>query len=265
MHIREEQGERFDLDCKIKNLKIRYSIVGHGEYVFIFHGWGCTLEVYESIVSILKEKYTVVTFDFPGFGKSEIPSTVWASEDYTDFAIEFINYFDCKKISIIGHSFGTRIMTRMCNRKSLPFVIEKMVFINGAGILPCDIDEYQKEFHAFQSKKEELLNKKDNAGLSILRAKANGDYAYLDETMCGCCINAATDNIYNLLPQINCPTLLIYGENDMETPVEHGKIMEKLIPDAGLVVVKNAGHFSFLDQPYVFKRVLCSFFEIGDF
>ena len=42
--------------------------------------------------------------------------------------------------------------------------------------------------------------------------------------------------------------MLIYGENDTVTPVEDGRLMEKLIPDAGLVVMKNAGHYVFLDQ-----------------
>jgi len=39
--------------------------------------------------------------------------------------------------------------------------------------------------------------------------------------------------------------------------------MEKLIPSAGLVVLKGAGHYSYLDQPYVFDRVMKSYFCIN--
>lgn len=40
--------------------------------------------------------------------------------------------------------------------------------------------------------------------------------------------------------------------------------MEQLIPDAGLVKLENAGHYSFLEQQFTFNRVICSFMKIGD-
>ncbi len=40
--------------------------------------------------------------------------------------------------------------------------------------------------------------------------------------------------------------------------------MEKLIPDAGLVRLENAGHYSFLDQRYIFNRVIRSFMKIEE-
>ncbi|MEG1186183.1 MAG: alpha/beta hydrolase, partial [Eubacterium sp.] len=43
------------------------------------------------------------------------------------------------------------------------------------------------------------------------------------------------------------------------TPLSDGKKMESLIPNAGLVTVKNAGHYSFLDQWGIVQRVLDSF------
>jgi len=41
-----------------------------------------------------------------------------------------------------------------------------------------------------------------------------------------------------------------------------GKIMEKLIPEAGLATIKNAGHYSFLEQKYVFDKILASYMNI---
>jgi pimeloyl-ACP methyl ester carboxylesterase len=55
--------------------------------------------------------------------------------------------------------------------------------------------------------------------------------------------------------------LLIFGENDTATPVSHGKRMEELIPDAGLVVLKNAGHFAYLDQLHQFNVIVNTFLE----
>ena len=50
------------------------------------------------------------------------------------------------------------------------------------------------------------------------------------------------------LPNIKAPTLLIWGQNDTATPIEDAKLMEKLIPDAGLVTYANSGHFSYLEN-----------------
>ena len=56
--------------------------------------------------------------------------------------------------------------------------------------------------------------------------------------------------------------LLIYGENDKDTPVYFGEIMEKEIKDAGLVVLKDAGHFSYLDQYPRYMSIVKSFLEV---
>ena len=59
--------------------------------------------------------------------------------------------------------------------------------------------------------------------------------------------------------KIKAPTLLFWGEKDTATPLSDAKRMEKLIPDAGLVTVAGAGHYSFLENMPLFVRVLESF------
>ena len=64
-----------------------------------------------------------------------------------------------------------------------------------------------------------------------------------------------------VMPDISCPTLLIWGSNDTATPLSDAKQMEKLIPDAGLVAFPGCGHYSFLDNPVQFAAVLNSFLD----
>ena len=66
-----------------------------------------------------------------------------------------------------------------------------------------------------------------------------------------------------LLSEIQAPTLLIWGEQDGDTPLSDGQTMERLIPDAGLVVFEGAGHFSYADQPQRFNRVAAHFLGGG--
>jgi pimeloyl-ACP methyl ester carboxylesterase len=50
--------------------------------------------------------------------------------------------------------------------------------------------------------------------------------------------------------------LLIWGDRDTETPIDDGRLMERLIPDAGLVVFEGAGHYAYLEQPGRFCRIV---------
>jgi hypothetical protein len=61
------------------------------------------------------------------------------------------------------------------------------------------------------------------------------------------------------MPEIRAPTLLIWGSRDTDTPLSAAEEMERLIPDAGLVVLEGAGHYSYLDQPTRFTRIVSHF------
>jgi pimeloyl-ACP methyl ester carboxylesterase len=61
------------------------------------------------------------------------------------------------------------------------------------------------------------------------------------------------------LPHVKAPTLLIWGENDTETPLSSAMVMQRLIPNAELVTLKNAGHFSYLDQYGKFRLIVRRF------
>jgi pimeloyl-ACP methyl ester carboxylesterase len=81
--------------------------------------------------------------------------------------------------------------------------------------------------------------------------------------MRACLVKTVNEDLSALLPQIKAPTLLVWGDKDTATPLADGQRMEREIPDAGLVTLEGAGHFSFLDQPYVYRAVLQSFLKIG--
>ena len=70
------------------------------------------------------------------------------------------------------------------------------------------------------------------------------------------------EDLRRVLPSIKAPTLLFWGTADTATPLSDALIMEKLIPDAGLVKVEGGTHFSFLEAPALYSSVLASFFGI---
>lgn len=72
------------------------------------------------------------------------------------------------------------------------------------------------------------------------------------------CVN---EDLKSVMPFIQASTLLVWGEEDTATPISDAHIMEKLIPDAGLVAYPGCGHYSFLENPGGFRSVMNEFFK----
>jgi pimeloyl-ACP methyl ester carboxylesterase len=98
----------------------------------------------------------------------------------------------------------------------------------------------------------------DMARERIYRAVASRDYANagpLRDTF----VKLVSEDLTSILPQVTSPTLLVWGADDTDTPLSSAKIMECLIPQARLVVLQNAGHFSYLDQYGKFRLLVRQF------
>ncbi|MBO4877542.1 MAG: alpha/beta hydrolase [Ruminococcus sp.] len=253
----------------VNGIKINYEQKGEGDLIVLLHGWGSNIGLFANLIGLLSRKYKVVAMDMPGFGGSEEPPSAWEVGDYTQFVIDFLKDYPDKKIMFLGHSFGGRVIIKLNSRTDLPFEISKVILVDSAGILPPKSNKkslrtyYYKAGKAILSTKLAKLLAPD--ALEDFRKKmGSADYAAASPLMRQVLVKTVNEDLEPLLPNIKCPTLLVWGVNDTATPLSDGEKMEKLIPDAGLVKLENAGHYSFLEQQYTFNRVMCSFMGIED-
>jgi pimeloyl-ACP methyl ester carboxylesterase len=72
-------------------------------------------------------------------------------------------------------------------------------------------------------------------------------------------VRVVNEDLTDRLPRVACPTLLVWGARDEDTPLWMGQRMEELIPDAGLVVFEGAGHYAYADEPQRFGRIAREF------
>ena len=77
--------------------------------------------------------------------------------------------------------------------------------------------------------------------------------------MRGVMVRVVNEDLTYLFDKIEAPTLLMWGEKDDATPVSDARIMESKMRDAGLVVLKNAGHFSYIDNQGEFAVITNNF------
>ncbi len=261
--------EAFILFTTIDGIKINYEIKGSGDPVLLLHGWGSNLTLFNGITNIILKKYTAIALDLPGFGLSEEPKEPWSVDNYVDFVLKFIDFLDLKNIILLGHSFGCRIIIKMMSRNGLLFSVPKIILTGGAGIKPKKTVKQKVKLAAYKITKGVLssapVKKAFPEALENLRKKnGSADYNNATPTMRATLVRVVNEDLTHLLPNISSPTLLIWGKNDTATPLSDGELMEKLIPGSGLVKIDNAGHYSFLEQPYIFGKVISSFLEIGE-
>ena len=247
----------------INGLNINYIEEGQGPLLVLLHGWGSNIELFSGVVNFTKKKYHVVAMDMPVFGKSDEPKEPMNVDDYVNFVLEFIKelYPQEKEIIFLGHSMGGRIIIKLASglhdgRLKADFTIPKVVLTDAAGVIPVKSEAQKKKTKRYHTYKNFLtktgIAKAFPATLDKLQKKfGSADYAAASPVM-----------RQSLVKVVTMPALLIWGDNDTATPLSDGQLMEKEMPQAGLAVINGVGHYSFLENPYLYNKILGSFLGI---
>ena len=244
----------------IRGTQLFYTVEGEGMPVILMHGWGCNHSTLKSIEAQLTPGFKVYNVDFPGFGGSNEPSAVWGVEDSTSLIEDFARQEHIESPILLGHSFGGRVGILFASRNK----VHKLILVDAAGVKPRRSLRYYYKVYSYKAIKHALLfflgKKRGETALNSYRAKVgSSDYSNASPMMRAILSKVVNEDLKSVMPKIACPTLLIWGANDTATPLADAKIMEKLIPDAGLVSFDGVGHYSFLENPYQFAAVLKSF------
>jgi len=257
------------MNVNIDGYNIRYKITGEGENVAVMlQGWGTELGMYDTVAEAICEKYKVVQFDFPGFGESDEPREPWNVDAYADFFCKFMQELQITKATLIGHSYGGRVIIKLAAREAIPFEIDRIVLMDSAGVLPKKTVKQKINIYKYKCLKK-IVNMNLVYALfpEIIddwrQRQGSADYRNASEMMRKCLVMAVNEDLTELLPRIKQETLLVWGDLDTATPISDAKLMESKIPNAGLVVLEGTGHFSFLEKPAVFKNIMKSYFKIG--
>lgn len=250
---------------EIEGLSVRYLRAGEGPPAIVLHGWGARIETVASIVEALAPVATVYALDLPGFGESDPPPRPWGVEDYARLLSRFLDALAIEPpAALVGHSNGGRVAIALAATE--PQKVSRLLLIDSAGIRPRRGPSYYRKVamakvgkHAARWLGAPGLRLRE---LLVGRA-ASADYAATAPQMRPTFVRLVNADLRGLLPKIAAPTLLIWGANDTATPVSDGQLMERLIPDAGLVVFEGAGHYSYLEQPRRFATIARHFLGEG--
>ena len=215
--------------------------------IVLLHGWGQNQYMMKFLQDYFCEQYTVVNLDLPGFGESDEPPCVWNIEDYADFLYKVLDNLQVKNIMFIAHSFGARIALRYAKK----YPVKKMILTGAAGIQPKRGIYYHTKVSLYK-----MLKK-----LSIHPKMGSEDYQRASPIMKGVLVSTVEDDLRPILSDIKTETLLVWGEKDKETPLWMGKVMEKELRNAALIVLPKEDHFAYFHRSMQFCRIAEVFFQ----
>jgi pimeloyl-ACP methyl ester carboxylesterase len=208
--------------------------------------------------------------DLPGFGDSPDPLRAWSIDDYADAVQAFIESLEEEKVDVLVHSFGGRIILKLCARDFGKKHIDKVLITGGAGMKPKrSIKFYIKKYTAkilkapFMILPGSLREKALNwlRSTTLWKGLGSSDYSALSGVMRETFVKSVTEYLESTLPDIPHEVLLLWGRNDDATPMYQGERIEKGIENAALVIIEDAGHYAFLDKPKEFARIAEAFYK----
>lgn len=249
---------------EIDGIKLNYKKCGEGKTVILLHGWGGCADSFLPVFNHLSKNYEVYAIDFPGFGQSAPPIVPWDVTDYMEMLRRFFALLNIEKAVLIGHSFGGRVSILFSAK--YPELVDKVVLADSAGLIPKRGWKYHFNVNTFKLAKKLFLmfsakGTQEEKLEAFYKKHGSSDYKQTGSAMRQTFVKVVNQDLRGYLPQIKASTLLIWGEEDKDTPLYFGQIMEKEIPDAGLVVFKGAGHFAYLDRINDFNIIVSKFLE----
>lgn len=246
----------------VSNLMTRYERVGAGKPVVLLHGWGDSLETFKAITPQLSGHYDLISVDLPGFGKTDPPQATWDLGNYAQFLKVFLEKLDIQPYAVIGHSNGGALAIHASALETLK--MERLVLLAPSGVR--DRQKIQRLITKIIAKvgkvatfwlplsTRQKLQKKlyGTVGSDMLVAP------HLQETF----KRTVRQDIQQDARQLNLPTLLVYGDADIATPVEPiGQRLHKLIKGSRLEIIEGADHFVHQAEPMRVSKLIQDFLK----
>jgi len=227
--------------------------------ILLLHGWGASSEVWFPLLETIKnERVHILLIDLPGFGKSTTPEEALTLDDFCDIVSAVLDEHEREEATIFGHSFGGQVATKYA--VTSPHRVNKLVLINSASV--------RKNRATLTTTLATLLRPlfklpllRDTKDL-LLRKISGMDYQ-VNPKMYSTLKKIVAEDMRPILDQITQPTLIVWGEADTVTPKEQAYAISDRIPQALVVMLPGAGHFSFIDARHEAAESIMSFVEHG--
>jgi pimeloyl-ACP methyl ester carboxylesterase len=270
----------------VAGVKTRYWARGSsGPTVLLLHGIGCSVLEWKHNIQALAARHRVVALDLLGFGLTDKP----ADADYTlrghaRFVLDAMTALGIERAHIVGNSLGARLGLECA--VMAPARVTSLVLVDPAGmdLRPTIIDFRLASLPLVG----ELATRPSPMGLRMLWRKAFFDPdAHVTKALVADKVALAAlpgaqaaflktlrhflnfqgflpDTVRPLhaaMPNIQAPTLVIWGHDDRFVPHTHAHVVARLMPEVQVQVWDRCGHTPQIEQAQRFNEVVPAFLQ----
>jgi pimeloyl-ACP methyl ester carboxylesterase len=254
---------------QVDGLKIAYERVGSGPALVLLHGYvGDGPTTWRRQLDEFSDEFTVIAWDAPGAGRSTDPPERFGLDDYADCLAGFLTKVGLDTAYVAGLSFGAIVALALQRRHSARSraLILASAYAGWAGSLPPEVAEQRLRQAlaladgAPEAFVEALLptmfskpvppETVDDFRASMLAFHSRG-FRVMSR--------ASAEDVRDVLPHVDVPTLLVYGDRDVRAPRTVAEALQTAIPGSKLVVVPDAGHVCNIEAPDEFNAAVRDF------
>lgn len=251
-------------------LEIGYIDQGRGQQTLLFvHGLASNYKGWGKVAGQLRQKYRCIALDLPGYGASSPVGRPVSIQFFAARLNEFVEKLQLKNVTLVGHSMGGQVSVAAALQK--PYNYRQLALVAPAGfetfnpaakewvkaiykpaLLKLAPEEQIKSniranFHRFPADAQYMIDER----LALRHSEA---FDYYCQLIPQCVASMLDEPVFHRLPDLQLPTLVIYGERDqlipnrMINPALSTKIVAqngaRQIRDSRLVLIPECGHFA---------------------
>jgi len=253
--------------------------LGEGPPLVFVHGLSGSWQNWLEQLPVFAASHRVIALDLPGFGHSPMPREKISISGYARTLDRLLGELRIDAAAVVGNSMGGFVAAELAI--SVPQRVERLVLVSAAGLstyahpratrsLPIfrRLERTITAYAAWTASKSETVARRPRlreATLGLVAAHPGRLAAPLAaEQLRGAgkpgFVQALEANLnYDFrerLPEIACPTLIVWGDSDRIITVRDADLYEQLIPDARKVIFKDTGHVAMLERPAAFNELL---------
>ncbi|MGA7703831.1 MAG: alpha/beta hydrolase [Solirubrobacteraceae bacterium] len=256
--------------------------MGEGDPIVFVHGLSGSWPNWLEQLPVFARTHRVIAMDLPGFGHSPMPNQDITISGYARILDGLCNVLAIDAATVVGNSMGGFVSAELAI--AFPQRVERLVLVSAAGISTYQHREVQRlepylrrlapmlaAYTGWTAARSDWIARRPglrNMTLgTVTRHPSRLPAALAAEQLRGAgkpgfmqALRANIDYpIAERLPEIACPTLIVWGAEDKIIPVGDADMFERLIPNSRKVVFEGTGHVAMLERPTAFNELLEQF------
>ncbi|MCW5574823.1 MAG: alpha/beta fold hydrolase [Burkholderiales bacterium] len=257
------------MKIRTNGIELNCVVEGEGPWVTMSHSLASNLSMWDGQARLLVSRgYKVLRFDTRGHGASDAPGGSYTLEQMADDLHGLFAALDIRDTHWIGLSMGGMIGEVYALK--YPGVFRSMLLADTTGRRPPNAEQMWGERvklargQGMGALVESTLERwftepYRKAQPAVMARIAEGIRGTPVDGFAGCCDAIAKIDVLDRLQEIDCPALVVVGEDDHGTPPEMARQIQANLRGSELLIIPAAAHLSNIEQPAAFNEAMLGF------